>query len=500
MLMFKSSTTLVVAAAAVLCLASSSTAETGADAHVNATSSSGNNSKNSSSPDSSGLENVTMTYDFTLRPGQLLFTIPYDSPVQGEPSGRFAMTSMPSFKITDAATGKDVGLDEVYNHHGVMYGQAVTDGKTGPGAVGMDAWKGIFPTTFDLPQGLVGAESYNGPIVAPEGYGFIIDENHTFGVNLHMLSNLDLAPIPGSNAAKECNEGYYGPGKGVGCSPEWNGTFVCVGDGGSFGGFCTPDASEGCNCMTNAAAAANVSAHDAGQKDAKTYRAVFEGTLTRDVDDIIPVTMIQYSAPNCPPPLGPDATEEEKNVYGMVYAGCDPDHIRDDGAIALTGHPAIRGLALHTVERNDTHPENLTVAEYVQPIDIDMVAARGHMHTGGINISLIVNGEHVCTTTPIYGTDENPDTNVGNEFGHLVAIPDCANMTTLGGEPFRINAGDSIRIESYHYVGGDDPRLPEGAGGTHHGVMSYMIIMAADPNGNWTMPPDAYETGLPRMA
>ena len=111
------------------------------------------------------------------------------------------------------------------------------------------------------------------------------------------------------------------------------------------------------------------------------------------------------------------------------------------------------------------------------------------MHTGAINISLVINNETICTSTPRYGTDKNTATNPGNEFGHLVEIPDCLNMTTLGGKPLRISKGDKVRVESYYYVGSDDPRLPEGAGGAHLNVMSYMNVMAADPNGNWTKLP-----------
>ena len=56
----------------------------------------------------------TLTYDFTMRPGQLVFTDPTVTPVEGVPNGSFAVTGMPSFKVIDAATGEHVGLDEIY--------------------------------------------------------------------------------------------------------------------------------------------------------------------------------------------------------------------------------------------------------------------------------------------------------------------------------------------------------------------------------------------------
>ena len=55
-----------------------------------------------------------LTYDFTMRPGQLIFTDPTVTPLVGVPNGSFAVTGMPSFKVIDATTGEHVGLDEVY--------------------------------------------------------------------------------------------------------------------------------------------------------------------------------------------------------------------------------------------------------------------------------------------------------------------------------------------------------------------------------------------------
>ena len=61
--------------------------------------------------------------------------------------------------------------------------------------------------------------------MAPEGYGFIVSDGHKFGANMHLISNVDLAPPPNGSvswyaAARACNEGFYGPGKGKWCIPE----------------------------------------------------------------------------------------------------------------------------------------------------------------------------------------------------------------------------------------------------------------------------------------
>ena len=95
-----------------------------------------------------------------------------------------------------------------------------------PSAKGLQKFLGIYPSIFDIPQGFVGAESYNGPIITPPGYGFIVQDGHKFGANMHLINNIDLAPINGSGdwyaAARACNEGFFGRGKGTFCIPELN--------------------------------------------------------------------------------------------------------------------------------------------------------------------------------------------------------------------------------------------------------------------------------------
>ena len=91
---------------------------------------------------------------------------------------------------------------------------------------------------------------------------------------------------------------------------------------------------------------------------------------------MIPVVLLTYSAPACPPPLARNATDGEKDAYG-AWTACDPSFDRDDSAYNFTGQKAVRGRAFHNVFEDNMNPENLTVAEFVQPMDIDVVQARG---------------------------------------------------------------------------------------------------------------------------
>eukprot|EP00751_Fragilariopsis_kerguelensis_P024702 CAMPEP_0170879196 /NCGR_PEP_ID=MMETSP0734-20130129/31558_1 /TAXON_ID=186038 /ORGANISM="Fragilariopsis kerguelensis, Strain L26-C5" /LENGTH=234 /DNA_ID=CAMNT_0011262207 /DNA_START=19 /DNA_END=721 /DNA_ORIENTATION=- len=69
----------------------------------------------------------------------------------------------------------------------------------------------------------------------PNGYGMHViydKEKPMIHINAHLLSNKNLEPIEGSAALahKQCNECYYGPNKGLECTPQVSGTFKCCGD------------------------------------------------------------------------------------------------------------------------------------------------------------------------------------------------------------------------------------------------------------------------------
>ena len=66
-----------------------------------------------------------------------------------------------------------------------------------------------------------------------------------------------------------------------------------------------------------------------------------------------------------------------------------------------------RFRALHTpqVQRNETQPTDHVSFSFTVPARMTLLFAVGHLHTGGINISLSLNGRAVCTSLPTYGTE-----------------------------------------------------------------------------------------------
>lgn len=142
----------------------------------------------------------------------------------------------------------------------------------------------------------------------------------------------------------------------------------------------------------------------------------------------------------------------------------------------------------HNIEANDVDPVKVTSYSWIAPASGDIVFAVGHVHNAGINVSLAINDVIVCTTVPVYGTQDSVP---GNEKGYLVGNPGCDNVT-------KSNAGDKITVTSHYWVGtGVDPTGSGLPGGFHGGVMDYMYLAYArdslrDANGLLVQDPSLF--------
>ncbi len=101
--------------------------------------------------------------------------------------------------------------------------------------------------------------------------------------------------------------------------------------------------------------------------------------------------------------------------------------------------------------------------------------AVGHQHVGAINISLFVNDKFVCASHPTYGRTPGK---AGDEQGYLVAMSACLDKSAKGGTSLTVAKGDKVRLDSWYWVGRDDPRIYPLPGGTHLNVMGYMYVCA----------------------
>ena len=90
---------------------------------------------------------------------------------------------------------------------------------------------------------------------------------------------------------------------------------------------------------------------------------------------------------------------------------------------------------------------------------------------GAINISLFVKDKFVCASHPQYGQTPGK---AGDEQGYVVAMSPCVDKSTTGS--LQIAKGDKVRLDSWYWVGRDDPRIYPLPGGTHLNVMGYMYV------------------------
>lgn len=262
----------------------------------------------------------------------------------------------------------------------------------------------------------VGAESRRTPTAYPDGHGFMVEDGTTWNANIHLLQTSQL--VGGVAGAKRCIECWWGPEKS--CEPNANGTFGC----------CYSDS----HCETIP-----------GANDTKeVYFLKYTVDYTRDMDLLTPIDISILMAPQC---------------Y-VQYNALPPGAPNSQQGYPSAAPPG---------------PEHLVEQKFPIPGDIDLILAIGHLHTGAINATLLLNGHFLCASLPVYGTE--PDV-AGNELGHLVQITQCVgpNATAPGvSGPVALKKGDELTLQGWYDVSSSDSRIAPTPAGPHLVVMSYMI-------------------------
>jgi len=366
---------------------------------------------------------MTITYEYELYDGQNIFT---NGMTELIPNLDFdyAVLSLSAARNINRETNEPVSLDEVYLHH----------------------------FTF-LPLNMVGAEVLTRDETMPymrfpDGYALhvIVDETPHIKTNAHLLSNKDLAPISGSlsRAHKECNECFYAPGKGSDCTPEVSGTFRCCGDS-----FACTVGGEQCACATNA---------ETDISQTTKYRIEVDLLISKDVNKFKRIDQWTLAAPACAVNLNGDAVFEEYPPDNYCFNNTD-SLVFGDGSL------------FHSVPEDDVNPYLKTKINVLAPAGGSIFWAQSHLHSGGINGTLLLNGEVICTAGTVYGTDSNKATNARNEQNHVIQVEPC--YSEIGERGIRFEQGDVFTTESFYYGGTDDERMDGiDAAGEHKNVMS----------------------------
>ena len=262
-----------------------------------------------------------------LAPGEMIFT-QSDATKLPMPSTKLKGYAIVGFggEIVDASTNRSAPLSECYDHHWI--------------AVQKSHHNELCNGNPEYVVG-IGAESRNTYDRFPQGYGYVVKPfENEWGANIHLLHTEGLAGDE-YQAAKECNECYYAPGKAPTCTKEQNGTFECCGEScGEHECFC-PTAKD-------------------SKAQTRSYALRYQVNYTYDIDQITSVDIGTMTTPEC-------------QLFYAVY-------------------------------ENNEEPERVDSYEMEIPTDVEVVYAVGHQHVGALNISLFVDDEFVCASYPRYGT------------------------------------------------------------------------------------------------
>jgi len=399
---------------------------------------------------------MTISYDYELQDGELLFTDSFHEFIPNL-GYDYAVLAVGSIRNVYRDTRKDVSLDEVYVHHFTLF-----------------------------PINMLGAEVLNrdneeDPYMRlPPGYALHItdDQNPYLRANAHLISNKNLAPIEGSQerAHKECNECFYAPGKGSDCTPEVSGTFLCCGDSP----VCK-DGDEQCFCPTTTSSA--TPHHTRGGSTSTKYTIELDVLVSRDVHKFQRVDQWNFAAPSCSINLLGDSVLEDyppDNFCSKVNMLPTPSSKKSSEysyyskmptgyVVKSTGD----GALFHQVYENNQEPYLRTTSNVLAPASGKMVWIQSHLHTGGINATMYKNGVAICSNEASHGNNEDPSTNARNEQNHLVRVSSCYDQI---GSGIRFEKGDVFTVESYYYAGTDDSRFSNPlAAGDHKNVMSMIF-------------------------
>ena len=117
-------------------------------------------------------------------------------------------------------------------------------------------------------------------------------------------------------------------------------------------------------------------------------------------------------------------------------------------------------------------PHSSVAKAWTAPHDIEVLAAMPHLHNGGVNITLALDGKLICTMFPVLGRRKGV---LGDELGYITGGRACHDdVGKLHG--FVVKKGQVLEMTAFYRtaVDDDDPTLPMLPGGGHSAAMAYV--------------------------
>jgi hypothetical protein len=329
------------------------------------------------------------------------------------PTGDYAVVGV-EFSIVDEH-GAQSPLSEMYNHHWLIGTHTELDP--------MKACEGdMFWGAGAEMRGICSGRF-------PKGYGNKrIAATGTCGANVHFIRTDDLATVwKGFNdpmgdigaATKNCIECGFAPGRAPECLPGQDGVLTC--------------------CQTGSRCPVN----HPEDHTAKVFHLVYNMSWTRDMAQVKQLTGGVLDVTNGL--IEWNAEAEANNV--TQHQKCTDDECTVTGTFVV-GEQQYFGRNSICAGR--------------------MMNSYMHQHIGGINGTMAINGQEVCTSSAIYGTD--PKNAPGNEMGYVVNNTRCIDHDNLHNSVV-LKKGDELTVTVNYDVNPASTRSHPMPGGKHGGVM-----------------------------
>lgn len=356
------------------------------------------------------------------------------------PKGDYTIVRADFYIVNDEGAAT-TPLSEVYNHHWLLG----TTSNINP----------LAPCEDNLFFG-AGAEMRGMPNLFPHGYGMIrIGAKGRCGGNLHFIRTEDLATNwTGLNdpqgdigaAVKNCVECGWAPGRAMECLKALDGTYAC--------------------CLGGARCPVN----HPEDKSTKSYRLQYNVQWTKDLSQLKNIGGGVLDVSNGLTEWNVAPNMKPTNPHSLKHQTCDDK--------------VCNATFSWTVKSQEDFGSGICPG--------NMIWAYLHQHAGAIRGEMWINGEKICTSKPIHGTD--PNNAPGNEKGYVVAFTPCIDRdnlwnSTVPSSPdgvvnkeIRLNSGDVVTVTALYDVDVDSKACLPQPGGKHGGVMGlYFYQMDCDP-------------------
>jgi len=165
-----------------------------------------------------------------------------------------------------------------------------------------------------------------------------------------------------------------------------------------------------------------------------------------------------------------------KPIPQKVYITVDYEYVRgkfgDDALSTLLTVTGCEGLDKGGVGYFDDKPQNSKTSQAFPVLtDGTIINARGHLHDGGKEISLLLNDKKVCTSKATYGGASTAmmATNDGKKWETISSMSACS-------DPIPVKRGDYLKMESVYDTAAHPLRESHGEKMEEMGIYTFSFV------------------------